>query len=254
MGTDDLHHKRKAQRTKDINRQEAKHEPYDRVLIVCEDSDSSPAYLRAVCDELKLSMVNIEIHGSNEKSSKEKESKKSSKKKCKEADQEGSAPLSVVTKAFNLMDKDKGYDRVYCVIDRDKHNCFQEALQKAKNRKKIKMIISIPCFEYWLLLHFEFTTSPFQAGSGSHCDTVISALKPHLSNYGKGKLTEHYSLLKSKQEDAIKHATQRENECGDDPLEQRNPYTQLHHLVECLKHLKDKRNDEKKYREKCPDL
>jgi hypothetical protein len=209
---------------KDIKRQKPKREPYDRVLIVCEDSDSSPAYLRAVCDELRLSTANIEIKG----------------EEC------GSAPISVVEYAIKLIKKDNGYDQVYCVIDRDQHKRFQEALEKAKG-KKIKMIVSIPCFEYWLLLHFEFTTSPFQAGSGSHCDTVISALKPHLPGYDKSELTKYYPLLKLKQEVAIKHAKQREGACEHEPLEQRNPYTQLHLLIECLKHLKD----EKQSKEKC---
>jgi hypothetical protein len=135
---------------KDIKRQKPKREPYDRVLIVCEDSDSSPAYLRAVCDELRLSTANIEIKG----------------EEC------GSAPISVVEYAIKLIKKDNGYDQVYCVIDRDQHKRFQEALEKAKG-KKIKMIVSIPCFEYWLLLHFEFTTKSFQATERhSVCDNI----------------------------------------------------------------------------------
>jgi hypothetical protein len=224
MGTDNLHHKRKARQTKDIERQKAQREPYDRVLIVCEDSKSSPAYLRAVCDELKLSTANIEIKG-------------------EECD---SAPISVVEYAIKLIKKDKGYDQIYCVIDRDQHKRFQEALEKAKG-KKIKMIVSIPCFEYWLLLHFKFTSEVFQAATGSHCQTVISTLKQHLSGYDKSELTKYYPLLKPKQEVAIKHAKQRESACEHEPLEQRNPYTQLHLLIECLKHLKD----EKQSKEKC---
>jgi len=138
MGTDNLHSKRKAKLN--VERRQAKREPYGRVLIVCEDSESSPAYLKAMCDELKLSTANIMICG----------------KEC------GSAPINVVDYAIKNKEE---YDKVYCVIDRDQHWTFNKALQKAKS-KKVEMIVSIPCFEYWLLLHFEFTDQPFQAVFG----------------------------------------------------------------------------------------
>jgi len=210
MGTDNLHSKRKAKLN--VERRQAKREPYGRVLIVCEDSESSPAYLKAMCDELKLSTANIMICG----------------KEC------GSAPINVVDYAIKNKEE---YDKVYCVIDRDQHWTFNKALQKAKS-KKVEMIVSIPCFEYWLLLHFEFTDQPFQAVLGSHCDTVVSKLKPHLHDYDKSKLKEYYQFLKLKQPNAIERAKQRENACQHEDLGNKNPYTQLHHLVEYLENLK----------------
>jgi hypothetical protein len=90
-----------------------------------------------------------------------------------------------------------------------------------------------------LLLHFEFTDQPFQAVSGSHCDTVVSKLKSYLHDYDKSKLKEYYQLfLKLKQPNAINNAKQRENACQYEDLEKKNPYTQLHHLVEYLENLK----------------
>lgn len=52
MGSDNLHHQRKARKKNEIARQKASREPYDRVLIVCEDSKSSPSYLEAIRDDL----------------------------------------------------------------------------------------------------------------------------------------------------------------------------------------------------------
>lgn len=44
----------------------------------------------------------------------------------------------------------------------------------------------MPCFEYWLLLHFEYTTKAFLGTPGrSACRRVISELKRHLSDYEK---------------------------------------------------------------------
>jgi RloB-like protein len=228
MGSDNLHHKRKAKalnkrKAKALNktdRQKASCESYDRVLIVCEDSKSSPSYLEAIRDDLKLS-PNIDIHG----------------EEC------GSAPVSVVEYAKKLMEKDTGYDKVYCVIDRDQHPNFQKVLKSAKD-KKIKVIVSIPCFEYWLLLHFKYITSPFQAAQGSHCGEVIKALKKlkgHWSNYEKSKnfLKEHYSCcLKEKQDTAITNAKTRASMCQDDQLKDKNPYTQMYLLIEYLSNIK----------------
>lgn len=217
MGSDNLHPQRKARNQ--IDRRKASREPYDRVLIVCEDSKSTPSYLEAIRDDLKLNLANIKICG----------------KEC------GSAPISVVNYATDLMKKDTGYDKVYCVIDRDRHPNFREALQKAKG-KKIEVIVSIPCFEYWLLLHYDYITTPFQAAQGSHCEEVIKALKKYEPNYEKGKnfLKQHYSCcLKEKQDTAIKNARKRESECQHEKLlENKNPYTQMYLLIEYLSNIK----------------
>lgn len=218
MGSDDLHHKDKARRHNEIKRQGAKREPYDRVLIVCEDSHSTPSYLEAICDDLKLNSANLKICG----------------KEC------GSAPVSVIKHAKKLKKQDTGYDKVYCVIDRDRHAKFQEALETAKSNK-IDVIISIPCFEYWLLLHFAYITCPFKGARGRDCNEVIQELKKYLSCYEKGKnfLKKHYlNTLKDKQKTAIENAKKRERACQDEELENRNPFTQFHLLIEYLTALK----------------
>lgn len=218
MGSEDLHHKRKAKNP--IKRRKVKRESYDCVLIVCEDSDSTPSYLEAIRDDLKLNGANIKICG-------------------KECD---SAPISVVNYAIKLKKQDDGYDQVYCVFDRDQHPTFSDALQKAKS-KKIEVIVSIPCFEYWLLLHFEYIASPFQAAQGSDCEQVIRALKEKWSDYEKGKyfIKKHFpKTLKDKQSAAIKNAKKREKECQhENILENKNPYTQMHLLIEYLSKIKE---------------
>lgn len=44
MGTDDLFHKRRAKKAKDLRRRKARRDPYDKVLIVCEGSKTEPYY------------------------------------------------------------------------------------------------------------------------------------------------------------------------------------------------------------------
>jgi len=44
MGTDNLFHKRRERRTKDIKRRKSVRAPYDKVLIVCEGEKTEPNY------------------------------------------------------------------------------------------------------------------------------------------------------------------------------------------------------------------
>ncbi len=45
-------------------------------------------------------------------------------------------------------------------------------------------ILSVPCFEYWFILHFCYTCSPFlPSGNKSAADNVVSELKKHLPDY-----------------------------------------------------------------------
>ena len=76
----------------------------------------------------------------------------------------------------------KDYDKTFCVFDQDQHPGYQTALNKIKGREKsgehpISAITSVPCFEFWLLLHFRMTTRNFATTSGSICDHVIKELK-----------------------------------------------------------------------------
>lgn len=68
------------------------------------------------------------------------------------------------------------YDWVFLVFDaetRDYHGCLRQARDKALRKlgNKSSVIISNPCFEIWLLAHFERTARPFH-----NADEVIRTL------------------------------------------------------------------------------
>lgn len=85
----------------------------------------------------------------------------------------GTDPLSVLKGAVQLFlegNTHKGilrlnYDYVFVVFDRDQHENYAPALQQVSNYQQYKndegkkvpfvAIPSNPCFEYWLLLHYE---------------------------------------------------------------------------------------------------
>lgn len=129
----------------------------DSILIVCEGGCTEPEYFYQLKIIWKLHAV--EIVGD-----------------C------GSAPISVVNKAKELekirrqeakkRDSEKvPYDQVWCVFDRDQHESFDRALDKARGNKFF-LADSIPCFEFWFLLHF----APKQHNYDDH-DNVVGDLK-----------------------------------------------------------------------------
>jgi hypothetical protein len=220
MGTDDLFHKRKERWAVSLQRKRSKKAQYDRVLIVCEGAKTEPNYFKEIRDAYRLSTANIDICG----------------EEC------GSDPLSVVNYAINKFRKDPDYERVYCVIDRDKHTTFDAAIDKLRQTRLRKDVIftaitSVPCFEFWLLLHYCYTTRQFSApGNSSNCELVIAELnkRDRIPGYNKGA-RNIFALTKKRLPDAIKHARrlQQHNLTADT----NNPATNIHELIEYLTNL-----------------
>ncbi|MDP2417121.1 MAG: RloB family protein, partial [Hydrogenophaga sp.] len=105
--------------------------------------------------------------------------------------------------------------------------------------KPFHAVTSIPCFEYWLLLHFGFTDQPFDAaGKKSAADRLIAELrtKRGFKQYGKGQ-KGIYALLKDKLPTAMQGAARglkNAAKTGED-----NPTTRMHELVAALQALSE---------------
>jgi len=156
-----------------LRRSGPKREPFDRVLIVCEGEKTEPNYLRELIEHHRLSTANVTITGES-----------------------GSAPNTVVEYAIELFEKDPDYNAVFCVFDRDGHSSFDQAIQRTRAKSLIRRsgklrigsarfeaIASIPCFEYWLLLHYEYTTAPLPRFAD--VEPRLRAIAAHAS-YAKG--------------------------------------------------------------------
>lgn len=172
MARDDSPQKRQLKRAE----LKAKRAPYDRILIVTEGSKTEPLYFREIKAHLRLPSTNI----------------------CVLPSKIGTDPLSVVEFAQQLFEKGdrhkniepRSFEKVFAVFDRDDHTTYFDALKKAKSldgkmkndEKKFisfKAIASVPCFEIWLLLHFE------DVNTSVHRNEVFSRLKRHLPKYEK---------------------------------------------------------------------
>ena len=217
MGTNNLFHKRKERKAESLRRRRAMKAPYDVILIVCEGKKTEPNYFSELKKAFRLSNANVRICG------------------------RGADPLSVVNFAIESFRQEPEFDRVYCVFDRDRHTTYHAALDKVKRTRlgkgsKIVAIPSVPCFEFWLLLHFIYTTKPFDAPPGdSICSKVIEELKKYLPEYEKGD-QDIFNKIQDKLDNAITNARRVEQfhqTSGTD-----NPSTMVHSLVEYLRDLK----------------
>lgn len=218
MGSDDLHKKRKAQTLKQKQRKIGIRKPYDRVLIVCEGSKTELLYFKALREEYQLHTANIEICNSS-----------------------GTDPISIInyakTRYIEAKNEGNAFDRVYCVFDKDQHSNYDSAIKmlEALSPKNVFFsTISVPCFEYWILLHFIYTTKPyFSTHKKSVADNVITELKDYIPHYEKN--INVFDLIKHNILFAISNA-KRANESAQRSSTD-NPSTQVVYLVEYLINL-----------------
>lgn len=67
----------------------------------------------------------------------------------------GRDPLRVLQAALDINAQDTdGFDEVWVVVDVDEHATLDEALRAAK-RHGVSVVVSNPCFEIWLVWHYE---------------------------------------------------------------------------------------------------
>jgi RloB-like protein len=145
--------------------------PVPTVLVLCEDSESSKVYLQDAARHFRAG-PKIEV---------------SHKDTC---------PRNSVRAAIKQRNK---FDEIYCCIDRDSHEHFDEALRLA-SANGIGIIASYPCFEFWLLLHFQRTRKSYASNArGSAANAVREDLleQPSMSNYDKGSTRGLFAKLDS---------------------------------------------------------
>lgn len=154
-----------------FRRPKARFRPQPTVLVICEDSKSSLRYLQ---DVTRYFRVDVKVDVTH----------------CGKTD-----PKSIVEEALGLEHK---FDELYCVIDRDSHELFGQALDLCKASKKVKVIASYPCYEFWLLLHYGYCRKPYNAvGAKSSGDRLIDDLrkKPGMETYDKTGDRNIFELL-----------------------------------------------------------
>jgi len=135
-------------------------------------------------------------------------------------------------------------DQFWVVYDREAVNsassqAHERAWQKAK-KNGINVAISCVCFEFWILLHFGFTTAPFVSYSSLMSASPIKKLlnDSGISNYQKGdKKTFYY--LSNRVSTARSNAAKLEAHLNNNNADTKNPYrldsyTGMHNLLDAI--------------------
>jgi len=223
MGADNQAKHRQEGRS--LRRKAATRKSADRTLIICEGSKTEPQYLDEIREEQRLPTAYVHVLGAPE----------------------GNDPLNVVKYAEKLfLHGDphrkigkRAFDQIVVVFDRDDHKTYHQALSHAnqlhlamKNDIKAKVSFevcaSVPCFELWLLLHFEDVPAPL------HRKDVYARLRERLGKYEKGE-QGLWKRTRGQLDEAHHRAVQlsthttRANNDG--------PYTDMHSLVDKLLNL-----------------
>lgn len=188
--------------------------PQPRILVLCEDSKSSRRYLEDANDYFR-SFASVEISH------------------CGKTN-----PIGIIREAISACSRK--YEFAYCVIDRDTHPFFDDALQLARQHsEKIALIVSYPCYEFWLLLHFGKTRKPYnRARNSSAGDLLVKdliAADTIMRGYEKGGAIGLFDALLDRFPLARKWSKQILEEAAEDGA--LNPSTSLHLLMDRLEEL-----------------
>lgn len=198
-----------ARRRSSVVRGQARFQPQARILVITEDSKSGKAYLQDANQHFRANLRIEIIHSGH------------------------TDPVGIVTHAVR---RARTYDEVICVIDRDTHPNFDEALRLAQRAPKVRVLASYPCFEYWLLLHFSESRKHYAAAGGkSPAQCLIDDLCrcPGMKSYSKGDCKGLFERLLGEPFDAARRRAPRiladALASGD-----MNPSTTLHLLMDIM--------------------
>lgn len=157
-------------------RRQARHQPQRQVILVICEGQTEEAYFRAVKAHYgRAATVNIKIV------------------------RDRSDPLKMVEKA-KRDNRNDDFDHVFCIVDGDKPDRIALARKRIGHREQCHLIVSMPCFEVWLLLHFERNDAPF-----AECAAVCARLKETLPDYVKG-LRHDFAPITPRIDNAIQNA------------------------------------------------
>jgi hypothetical protein len=123
------------------------------------------------------------------------------------------------------------YDEVWCVFDVDEHPMLADALQQAR-ANGINVAVSNPCFELWLLLHFQ------QQNAWLDRDAAKSSCRAHLKHFTKAITQREFDYMLQHYDVAVlrAQALKARNEADGQP-EHKNPSTSVFLLTERLLEL-----------------
>jgi hypothetical protein len=184
--------------------------PNPRFLIVCEGTVTEPCYFRAV-RQVERSLIDLEIASGGQPKDLVERAVGLKKKASSDANR--------------LADENQRYEEIWCVFDVDEHPLIPEARQQARAHG-IQLAVSNPCFELWVLLHFQDQSAHITRGKVQHL------CQSHMPAYAKRL---NYDLLRQKYVEAYHRAVELEKLHESRGSRGGNPSTMAHILVERIR-------------------
>ena len=195
------------------------------VLIVTEGSQTEPKYF----EHFKTRQNNIDIRVVGSRSSAGETDYVSLVRKAREYQERNQ--LSAVTgdSVWVIADADVNYNNPKPIGE--KNSKLNQARKMADNRD-INLLLSSPCFEVWLLLHYQYTTKFIK----DYAD-MKSVLQKYIPTYTK--TTDVYELINDRTKTAIENAKRVEQHHLQDGCKlpfgvDVNPFTDVYKLLERL--------------------
>jgi RloB-like protein len=191
--------------------------PRECIHIVCEGTVTEPSYFGSLWQAIRLNTVEVEIAGEGAEISKVIDA--AIRRREERADEARNSPRFAP------------FDEVWCVVDTERRNdnaSWERGVNRAASAG-LKLAWSNPCFEYWLLLHFEKLGRSFDGYAA-----IRPRVRQHIKHYEKN--LDCFEQLAPRIATAIEHSKQiHRAQWQDTPkIIDRNPATDVHLLVEKL--------------------
>jgi hypothetical protein len=185
------------------------------ILIVCEGRETEPNYLYGLCDARGINRANVTVV----------------------AGDGDTDALRLVKKAQKRFAVDRDFDAVFVVCDcagEELANAIALAGKPMKNASgnilSVTLVVSRPCFEIWLLLHFEYVARPLSSAADA-----IDLLRRHLTDYSKAD-RQIFAKVGAGLDRAIDHALRLKSELA--AVGAQSPGSDMPALIEALDALR----------------
>lgn len=143
-----------------LKRRPAMREPRRRFTLFCEGSKTEPGYFEAIRMHHKDALIEVNIVAA------------------------GAVPMTLATRAVEARkaqlkrgNSHESDDEIWIVVDRDTHPHFDKAM-KLCEVEGVRVARSNPCFELWLILHYEHYDMPSDAAVASQACALSRSTTP----------------------------------------------------------------------------
>lgn len=190
---------------KKLSRRASRRPPKVRFVLVCEGENTEPRYFKALERKHRNVLIKIETIGP------------------------AGDPKNVAIRALKEkrnISRDDSYskdDQVWAIFDRDEHKHYGQSIADC-NKNGVNIARSNPCFEVWLILHFEdYNKAGTRKDAHKHLTQLCGGANCKKHGFDYTNIVENFEKAITR---AKKQEANRKQEGGLAP-----PYTTVHKLV-----------------------